>query len=221
MSVKKIGVLLAGCGVKDGSEIHEATLTLYFLSKHGAEYICMAPGKDQFDVVNHVTEEATGETRNVLLESARIARGNIRDVSTVTADEIDAIIIPGGFGAAKNLCTFAKDGPECSADPDVSRLLLDLYANQKPIGALCIAPALLAKIFGKSHSVELTIGSDPGTASALERMGAKHTEAAVDAIVVDAQNRIVTTPCYMLAQSIREVGDGVEKLVVEILNMVD
>jgi enhancing lycopene biosynthesis protein 2 len=221
MSVKNIGVLLAGCGVKDGSEIHEATLTLYFLNKHGAEYTCMAPGKDQFDVVNHVTEEATEETRNVLLESARIARGNIRDVSTVTADEIDAIIIPGGFGAAKNLCTFAKDGSECSADPGVSRLLLDLYASQKPIGALCIAPTLLAKIFGKSHSIELTIGSDPGTASALERMGAKHTEAAVDGIVVDAKNRIVTTPCYMLAQSIREVGDGVEKLVVEILNMVD
>ncbi|MEJ2244601.1 MAG: isoprenoid biosynthesis glyoxalase ElbB [Acidobacteriota bacterium] len=219
--MKKIGVLLSGCGVKDGSEIHEATLTLYFLSKHGAEYICMAPKKDQFDVVNHVTEEATGETRNVLLESARIARGNIRDVSTVTADEMDAIIIPGGFGAAKNLCTFAKDGSECSADPGVSKLLLDLYAGQRPIGALCIAPALLAKIFGKSHSVELTIGSDPGTASALERMGAKHTETAVDGIVVDAQNRIVTTPCYMLAQSIREVGEGVEKLVVEILNMVD
>ena len=220
MSRNKIGVLLAGCGVKDGSEIHEATLTLYFLSKHGAEYVCMAPQKPQFDVVNHVTEESTGETRNVLIEAARIARGNIRDVATVRADEIDAIIIPGGFGAAKNLCTFAKDGPDCSADADVSNLLQALYAGRKPIGALCIAPTLLAKIFGQSHSIELTIGSDPGTAAALVKMGAKHTEAKVDEIVVDTGNRIVTTPCYMLAQNIREVGEGVEKLVVEILKMV-
>lgn len=219
MGRKKIGVLLAGCGVKDGSEIHEATLTLYFLSKYDAEYVCMAPQKAQYDVVNHVTEKATGEARNVLIEAARIARGNIRDVATVSADEIDAIIIPGGFGAAKNLCTFAKDGPDCSADKNVSALLQALYTNRKPIGALCIAPALLAKIFGLSHSVELTIGTDPATASALEQMGAKHTEAKVDEIVVDSRNRIVTTPCYMLAQSIKEVGDGVEKLVVEILKM--
>jgi len=221
MRRKKIGVLLAGCGVKDGSEIHEATLTLYFLSKHGAEIICMAPNKTQADVVNHVTGASTGETRNILIEAARIARGDIRDVRTVRADEVDGIIIPGGFGAAKNLCTFAKDGANCSADRDVANLLEALYAGKKPIGALCIAPTLLAQIFGRSHSVELTIGSDPGTASALEEMGAKHTEAKVDEIVVDRKNRIVTTPCYMLAQSIKEVGDGVEKLVEEILNMAD
>ncbi len=219
MSRKKIGVLLAGCGVKDGSEIHEATLTLYFLSKHGAETLCMAPNKAQADVVNHVSEEATGETRNVMIEAARIARGNIQDVSAVTADEMDGIIIPGGFGAAKNLCTFASHGADCSADKGVSTLLQALYAARKPIGALCIAPTLLAKIFGKSQAVELTIGSDAATASALEKMGAKHTTAKVDEIVVDRKNRIVTTPCYMLAQSIKEVGDGVEKLVVEILKM--
>ncbi|MBN2320521.1 MAG: isoprenoid biosynthesis glyoxalase ElbB [Acidobacteria bacterium] len=221
MSRKKIGVLLAGCGVKDGSEIHEATLSLYFLSKHDAEIVCMAPNKTQADVVNHVSEEAMGETRNVMIEAARIARGDIRDVGTVTGDEIDGIIIPGGFGAAKNLCTFASEGADCSADEDVSNLLQALYAARKPIGALCIAPTLLAQIFGKSLSVELTIGSDPETASALEKMGAKHTNAKVDEIVVDGKNRIVTTPCYMLAQSIKEVGDGVEKLVVEILKMAD
>lgn len=219
MGRKKIGVVLAGCGVKDGSEIHEATLTLYFLSKHGAETVCMAPNKPQADVVNHITEEATGETRNVMVEAARIARGNIRDVGTVTADEIDGIIIPGGFGAAKNLCTFASEGADCSADKDVSILLQAVYAVRKPIGALCIAPTLLAHIFGKSQSVELTIGSDAATASALEKMGAKHKDAKVDEIVVDGNNRIVTTPCYMLAQSIREVGDGVEKLVLEVLKM--
>jgi len=221
MGRKKIGVLLAGCGVKDGSEIHEATLTLYFLSKYGAEIVCMAPNKDQADVVDHVTGEPTASTRNVMVEAARIARGDIRDVSTVRTDEIDGIIIPGGFGAAKNLSTFAMDGANCGADPAVSRFLQALLAEQKPIGALCIAPTLLACLFGRSHFVELTIGSDPGTASALGQMGAKHTEAAVDEIVVDSKNRIVTTPCYMLAQSIKEVGDGVEKLVVEILKMAD
>jgi enhancing lycopene biosynthesis protein 2 len=221
MSGKKVGVLLAGCGVKDGSEIHEATLTLYFLSKHGADIFCMAPNKPQADVVNHVTEEPMAETRNVMVEAARIARGDIRDVAAVKADELDAIIIPGGFGAAKNLCSFASEGADCSADPDASTLLQAMYAARKPIGALCIAPTLLAHIFGRSQSVELTIGSDPATAQALEKMGAKHTDAKVNEIVVDRDNRIVTTPCYMLAQSIKEVGEGVEKLVVEILKMTD
>jgi enhancing lycopene biosynthesis protein 2 len=219
MAKKKIGVLLSGCGVMDGSEIHEATLTLYFLDKHGAQSVCMAPNKDQFDVVDHVASTSVSEKRNVLLESARIARGNIRDVRGVKADEIDAIIIPGGYGAAKNLCTFANDGFRCQVDPDVANLLGDLYGQKKPIGALCIAPAVLAQLFGSRCSVELTIGSDAGTALALEKMGAKHKDAKVDEIVVDIKNRVVTTPCYMLAQSIKDVGDGVEKLVREILAM--
>ncbi len=221
MGRKKIGVLLSGCGVKDGSEIHEATLTLYFLCKHGADILCMAPDKPQADVIDHASGKQTGETRNVLAESARIARGDIQDVRTVGADDIDGIIIPGGFGAAKNLSTFATDGAACKADTDVAKLLRDLYAARKPIGALCIAPSLLACLFGRPYSVELTIGSDPATASALEQMGAKHTRAAVDEIVTDRKNRIVTTPCYMLAKNIKDVGDGVEKLVVEILQMAD
>lgn len=219
MGSRKIGVLLAGCGVKDGSEIHEATLTLYFLNKHGAEYVCMAPDKAQADVVDHSREEVTGETRNVLVEAARIARGNIRDVRTVKADEIDGIIIPGGFGAAKNLSTFAFEGPDCRADEAASRLLREMHAARKPIGALCIAPTLLARLFGRDHQVTLTIGSDPATASALEKMGARHSISKVDGIVTDTQNRIVSTPCYMLAGNIGEVGDGVEKLVIEILRM--
>jgi enhancing lycopene biosynthesis protein 2 len=219
MTKKKIGVLLSGCGVMDGSEIHEATLTLFFLDKHGAQSVCMAPNKDQVDVVDHVTSTSIGEKRNVLRESARIARGNIRDVRGVKADEIDAIIIPGGYGAVKNLCTFAKDGFRCQVDADVAGLLSALYDQKKPIGALCIAPTVLAQLFGTKYSVELTIGTDSGTALALENMGATHKNAKVDEIVVDRKNKIVTTPCYMLAQSIREVGDGVEKLVHEILAM--
>jgi len=219
MKKKRIGVLLAGCGVMDGSEIHEATLTLYFLDRQGAEIICMAPDKVQFDVVNHVAGTPVAEKRNVLVEAARIARGKIVDVKTVKADELDAIIIPGGFGAAKNLCTFASEGADCRADEDVARLLRDLHLKKKPIGALCIAPALIARLFGSQLSPEITIGTDQGTASALEKMGAKHRKAKVDEIVVDSRNKIVTTPCYMLAQSIKEVGAGAEKLVGKILEM--
>jgi enhancing lycopene biosynthesis protein 2 len=219
MKTKKIGVLLAGCGVKDGSEIHEATLTLYFLAKAGAEYVCIAPNVDQFDVIDHAAGNPMSTKRNVLVESARIARGSILDVSAVQAGDFDAIIIPGGFGAAKNLCTFAKDGANCQVNPSVAKLLIEMHLQKKPIGALCIAPVLLAGLFGKDFPVELTIGNDPGTSDALEKMGAKHRQARVDEIVVDSANLIVTTPCYMLAQSIAEVGAGAEKLVAKIMEM--
>jgi enhancing lycopene biosynthesis protein 2 len=216
---KKVGVLLSGCGVFDGSEIHEATLTLYFLDKYGAEYMCMAPAGDQFDVIDHTNANKMSQTRNILVEAARIARGKIVDVGAVQVSDFDAIILPGGFGAAKNLCTFAKDGEYCQVNKGVAKLLQEFYELKKPIGALCIAPALLARLFGIDFPVELTIGADPGTAAALEKMGAKHITAKVDEIVVDEANRIVTTPCYMLAQHISEVGAGVEKLVVKILDM--
>lgn len=219
MAKKKIGVILSGCGVMDGSEIHEATLTLYFLDKHGAEIVCMAPNKDQADVVDHTKNQPTKEKRNVLVEAARIARGNIRDVKTVTADELDAVIIPGGYGAAKNLCTFARDGAGARVDEGVARLLRDLHAKRKPIGALCIAPAILAALLGPDHNVEITIGTDAGTARELEKTGARHKNAKVDEIVVDSKNKLVTTPCYMLARSIKEAGDGAEKVVKKILEL--
>ncbi len=219
MSKKKIGVLLSGCGVMDGSEIHEATLTLYFLDKQGADIVCMAPDKDQTDVVNHVAGKPTGEKRNVLLEAARIARGNIVDVKKVKADELDGIILPGGFGAAKNLCTFAFDGADCRVDENVARLLKEMNAQGKPIGALCIAPALIARLFGTELSPEITIGSDPETASTLERMGARHTNAAADEFVLDHRNKIVTTPCYMTARSIKDLDAAAEKLVAKIIEM--
>lgn len=219
MTKKKVGVVLAGCGVKDGSEIHEATLTLYFLDKQGAEAVCMAPDKDQLDVVNHVTGSTIADRRNVLVEAARIARGNIVDVKSMKAGDLDAIIIPGGFGSAKNLCTFAVDGTNCRVDEGVGKLLQEMLRQKKPIGALCIAPAVLARLFGKELAPEITIGNDAGTASAMETMGAKHKRAQVNEVVVDSKNKILTTPCYMLAQSIKEVGEGVEKLVAKILEM--
>lgn len=219
MAKKKIGVLLSGCGVMDGSEIHEATLTLYFLDKHGAEIVCMAPNKDQMDVVDHTKNQPSKEKRNVLTEAARIARGNIRDVRSVKADELDAVIIPGGYGAAKNLCTFARDGAKAKVDEGVAKLLRDLHAKRKPIGALCIAPAIIAALLGPDHKVEITIGTDAGTAKELEKTGAKHKNARVDEIVVDSKNKVVTTACYMLARSIKEVGDGAEKVVKKILEL--
>ncbi|MCL2877305.1 MAG: isoprenoid biosynthesis glyoxalase ElbB [Acidobacteria bacterium] len=220
MGKKKIGVLLSGCGVMDGSEIHEATLTLYFLDKEGAEIICMAPDKDQRDVMNHASGVPAAENRNVLTEAARIARGKIQDVRTVKAEDLDALVIPGGFGAAKNLCSFAVDGAACKVDENVAALLRELHKNKKPIGALCIAPAVIAGVFGKTCAPEITIGSDAATVAAMEAMGARHKTAATDEIVVDSENRIVSTPCYMLAQSIGEIGAGIEKLTAKIMEMV-
>ncbi len=214
--VPRIGVLLSGCGVMDGSEIHEATLTLYFLDKYGADAVCMAPDKNQADVVDHIAGAPVSERRNVLTEAARIARGKIRDVSAVTAEELDGIILPGGYGAAKNLCTFAADGPDCTVDPAVARLLRALWESRKPIGALCIAPVILAALFG-TDAVRVTIGRDAATASALAKMGARHEIAATEEIVVDERHNVVSTPCYMTAQSIKELGEGIEKLVGKII----
>lgn len=214
----KIGVILAGCGVKDGAEIHESVLTLLAIDKLGSQAVCMAPDVEQMDVVDHVSGEAASEKRNVLVESARIARGDIRNIKDVKAAELDAVVVPGGFGAAKNLCTFAKDGPECTVQEDVARLLKEMRGAGKPIGALCIAPAVLAKVFGEEKP-EITIGSDAGTAQALESMGAKHVERAVTDVAVDKERKLVTTPCYMLAQRISEVGEGAEKLVRAVLEL--
>jgi enhancing lycopene biosynthesis protein 2 len=201
----------------DGSEIHEATLTLYFLDKHGAEPVCIAPDKAQADVIDHLAGTETAESRNVLQESARIARGKVRDVKLIAADELDGIIIPGGYGAAKNLCTFAIDGAKCRVDEGVHRLLTELHRARKPVGALCIAPVLVAALFG--NGVELTIGSDSETAAALEQMGAVHRPAGSGEIVVDLANRIVSTPCYMTAAGIKEVAAGAEKAVLKVIEL--
>jgi len=218
----KVGVVLSGCGVYDGSEIHEAVITLLALDRAGVEAVCMAPDVDQ-SVVNHLTGEAAeGETRNVLVESARIARGNIRDIATVKAADIDALIFPGGFGAAKNLCDFAVKGSDCQPNPEVARLVRELVAAQKPLAAICIAPALISSILGHDELAhKLTIGSDQETAAALETMGSEHVSCPVSNFVVDPINKLVSTPAYMLAGSIREAAEGIEKTVVELLNMID
>lgn len=214
----KIGVVLSGCGVMDGSEIHEAVLTLLAIAQKGSEAVCMAPDTDQAEVVNHLTSQPSKERRNVLVESARIARGRIRNIKEVKAKDIDALIFPGGYGAAKNLCTFAVEGPDCKVNPDVARLAREVHEAGKPVGAICISPALVAKIF-EGDSVRLTIGRDPETSAAIERLGQQHEACEVREICVDERKRVVTTPAYMLAKNPAEAYQGIEKLVEEILKM--
>lgn len=213
--MKKIGVVLSGCGVYDGSEIHEAVLTLLALSRQGAEVVCFAPDKSQSDVINHLTGEPMAETRNVLIEAARIARGDIHPLAQADASALDALIVPGGFGAAKNLSTFAAEGAECRVDSDLKRLVHSMHAAGKPLGFICIAPAMLPRIF--DFPLRLTIGTDLDTAEIVEDMGGEHVPCPVDDIVVDEDNKIVTTPAYMLAQSIAEAATGIDKLVDRVL----
>jgi enhancing lycopene biosynthesis protein 2 len=213
----KVGVLLSGCGVYDGAEIHESVLTLLALDRAKATIVCCAPNMD-FAEVDHLTKKPTGAKRNVLREAARIARGEIRDVATVKAADLDALILPGGFGAAKNLCTFADQGVECTVHPEVERLVGDCLTQHKPVGAICIAPALLARIAGKRGvKARLTIGNDPGTAKAIVALGCTHENQPVTEITVDTDHKIVTTPAYMLGPGPAAVYEGIRKLVDKIL----
>ncbi|MBN2385192.1 isoprenoid biosynthesis glyoxalase ElbB [bacterium] len=216
---KKIGVLLAGCGVFDGSEIHEAVITLLAIDRAGAEAICIAPNIEQMQVVNHLTQKPVAEKRNVLVESARIARGKIRDLAHVSAADLDALVLPGGYGAAKNLSDFGIKGADATVQKEVQRILVELNAAGKPIGAICIAPATLTKALAHKHP-EVTIGSDAGTADAIERMGGKHVHCTVEEIQVDHVNKLVTTPAYMLGPGIKDIALGIEKLVNQIVTMI-
>ncbi|MCD4749822.1 MAG: isoprenoid biosynthesis glyoxalase ElbB [Thermoanaerobaculales bacterium] len=216
---KKVGVILSGCGVYDGAEIHESVITMLALDRAGAEMVLCAPNREQMHVVNHLTGEvADGESRNVLVESARIARGAIRDVAEVEADELDALILPGGFGAAKNLCNFAVQGADCEVDAQVADLVRRVHLGGKPVAAVCIAPALLAKVFGQ-EGPSVTIGSDLDTAEAIEEMGAKHVNCPVTEFVIDEERKIITSPAYMLAQNMSEAAEGIEKTVAELLRL--
>lgn len=211
----KFAVVLSGCGVYDGAEIHEAVLTLLAIDRLGGSAQCFAPDRAQMHVVNHLTGEPSGESRNVLVESARIARGRIKDLAGFKPAEFDAMVFPGGFGAAKNLCSFAVDGPDCSVDPATEAAVKAMAAAGKPIGALCIAPALMAKILG--DGVGLTIGDDAGTAQAVEAMGAKHQVAGHGQVVVDHKHKLVTSPCYMLEATISQIAEGAENTVKALL----
>lgn len=217
---KRVGVLLSGCGVFDGSEIHEAVLTMLYLDQAGADIVCTAPNSDQVHVLNHMSNQEMNESRNVLIESARIARGDIIDLKDLNAKSIDALIIPGGFGAAKNLSDFAIVGPDASVHPEVLRILEQMLAADKPIGALCIAPTTVTKALG-AHRPDITIGTDSGIAEAIETMGGMHHNCNVDDICVDEKNKIVTTPAYMLGPGIKDIAVGIEKLVIKVMALID
>ncbi|MDE1462542.1 isoprenoid biosynthesis glyoxalase ElbB [Spartinivicinus poritis] len=212
---KKVAVILSGCGFLDGAEIHESVLTLLNLDLLNINYQCFAVDIDQADVVNHLTGEATPEKRNVLVESARIARGNIKDISQLVTSEFDALILPGGYGVAKNLSNFATKGATMDMPESVQKACQSFATNNKPIGLICIAPALAGKIFGEP--VRCTIGNDEETAAALEQMNVIHQNCVVNDIVVDEKHKLVTTPAYMLASRISEAADGIAKLVKQVI----
>lgn len=216
---KRVGVILSGCGVYDGAEIHESVITLLALDRAGAEVVICAPDIEQMHVINHHTGEvAEGESRNVRIEAARIARGPVADVAELDAGDLDALILPGGFGAAKNLSTFAVAGADCEIDPGVAALVREVHAQGKPIAAVCIAPALLAKVLG-TEGPKLTIGNDAATAGAMEAMGATHVTCPVTEFVIDRERKLVTSPAYMLAGSISEAAEGIEKTVAALMEL--
>ncbi|MFB9886005.1 isoprenoid biosynthesis glyoxalase ElbB [Balneatrix alpica] len=213
----KVAVILSGCGVFDGAEIHESVLTLLALEQAGCQYQCLAPDRPQAQVINHLTGEAMTESRNVLVEAARIARGQIQSLANARAEDYDAVILPGGFGAAKNLCDFAFKGSDCEVLPEVLDFCQAIAAQAKPLGFICIAPAMIPRIFGPGS--RLTIGTDADTAAAIEQMGGQHQSCPVSEFVVDEQHKVVSTPAYMLANSISEAASGINRLVQEVVRL--
>lgn len=216
----KIGVILSGCGVFDGSEIHEAVAVLHAIDRHGAQAVCLAP-EMELDEINHLNQQPTGKKRSVLMESARVARGDVTPLAEVKGGDFDAIVLPGGFGAAKNLCDFASKGPECTAHPEVTRVLTEAQRAGRPLGFACISPAVAARVFGKELGPNLTIGDDAATAGGLEAMGATHQDCEVAGVVVDNRHRIVSTPAYMRPERITDVFTGIGAMVDKVMEMVE
>ncbi|MCX6257640.1 MAG: isoprenoid biosynthesis glyoxalase ElbB [Bacteroidia bacterium] len=214
---KKFAVVLAGCGVYDGAEIHEATLALYAIMNNNAVYEIFAPDIWQHHVINHLNGEESAEKRNVLVESARIARGKIKDMKDFNAADFDVLLFPGGFGAAKNLCNFAVKGAECEVNKDVEAAVMQMINRKKPIGAMCISPVILARLL---NNAKLTIGNDPGTAVAIEKMGAHHQITGHAEVVVDKNYKIASTPCYMLDATILDIARSADNIVKALLKLI-
>ena len=216
MPEKKIAVILSGNGVYDGAEIHEAVMSLYAIDLNNCSYQIFAPDIMQHHVVNHITGDEMPESRNVLIESARIARGNIKKLSEYKVADFDGLLFPGGFGVAKNLSSFAFDGPDCKVNTDTENAIKTTHQAGKPIGALCISPVVIAKVL---QDVEVTIGQDPGTSEAIEKMGASALKTRPREIVIDQKNKIVTNPCYMLDSSIVDIAEGAKNTVKAMLDL--
>ncbi|MDR1345641.1 MAG: isoprenoid biosynthesis glyoxalase ElbB [Bacteroidales bacterium] len=212
--MKRFAVILCGCGASDGSEIHEAVMTLLAIDRHKCHYSVFAPDENQYHVMNMFTKEEMPETRNMLVEAARIARGNVLSLSELDISQFDALILPGGFGAAKNLCTYAFDGANATVYPPIAKIVKAAHQKQLPIGALCIAPVILAKVLGK---ITITVGNDPDTIANVEQMGATHVNTQEGEVIADKANRIFTTPCYMLPATVADIADSADNLIRTIL----
>ena len=208
--MKKFAIILAGCGVYDGSEIHEAVMTMYAVMKNGAEYQLFAPDIRQHHVVNHLTGQEMPETRNVLVESARIARGNIKPLEKLDVRAFDALLFPGGFGVAKNLCSYAFEGATCKVHPQAALVIKEAVSLRKPLGAMCISPVLFANILG---DVRITVGPDEGDARNVKAMGATHVATAHGDVVIDEKHRLYTAPCYQLPATIVQIAGDADNLV--------
>lgn len=214
-----VGVVFSGFGMMDGTEVSEAVLTMLYLEKAGANIIYMAPNVNQADAINHLTMKPTNEVRNVLSESARISRGNIRDIASVKSSELDAIVVVGGLGSVKNLSDFLTKGTDCKINPDFERLIKEMWTSKKPIGSMCLASSNLAKILG-DKKVVLTIGAnDKNFVPMLQKLGATHQECKADDIVVDKNNLVVTTPAMMVGPSTSNMAPGIEKLINKVLEL--
>lgn len=212
--MKKFAVVLCGCGCYDGSEIHESVMTLLAIDRNECQYSIFAPDADQYHVINHYTKQATNEKRNMLAEAARIARGDIQPLTALKAGDFDAVVFPGGFGAAKNLFTYALEGTNAVVIPEVERVVREFHAAHKPIGALCIAPVMIAKILG---NITITVGVDEKTIADVESFGAKHINTQQTEVIADKENNVFTTPCYMLPATIGDIADCADNLIKAIL----
>ena len=210
-------VILAGCGNKDGAEIHESVLTLLSIDRSGHQYQCFAPDVPQVRVLNFLTNEELKEERNVLLESARIARSKIKALSEFRQEDFDILVMPGGSGVAYNLCSFAKDQEKMTVNSEVEAAVRSMHAAQKPIGALCISPVIIARVL---KGVSVTFGKDEKINAVFQKLGTKTTNTDARSIVIDREHKVVTTPCYMLDARISEVSEGIEKLIQQLIQMV-
>lgn len=208
--MKKFAVILNGCGHLDGSEIHESVMTLLAIDRQKCSYTIFAPDMPQYHVMNHLTRQPMEGERNMMVEAARIARGNIREISEYRPADFDALVMPGGFGVAKNLFTYAIDGVNAKVLDSVRKAIVDTHNARKPIGALCISPVLVTKVLG---DITVTVGSDPGTIADVEKMGASHVNTNITEVISDKQNLIFTTPCYMLDATIADIADSAENLI--------
>jgi enhancing lycopene biosynthesis protein 2 len=213
---KKFAVVLAGCGVYDGAEIHEATLSLLAIDKAGCTYQCFAPDIEQHHVINHISGQEMPEKRNVLIEAARIARGNIKALTEYKAEDFDALVFPGGFGVAKNLSNLAFKGSDCTVNNEVETAVLKTYKLNKPIGALCIAPAVMTRIL---EGATVTVGNDTETIGTIEKMGGQHQIKNHGQVSIDKKYKLITTPCYMLNATISQIETGAKSVIDSILEM--